>query len=158
MPLTLHNPPSLPYCWICPAHYFQCRLLPWIGTMSNSTVGTGERALKPRAYRACRVNVMHVVQGSQNSLCACRFFDHFVASSAESMHSWRHRLAQCLAVPFDTAVVRLFCTLQAMLTCVTQHQDCREHEPVYTSDVCSWLHCVVWGELVCCTVTTCKLR
>ncbi|KAL0039375.1 hypothetical protein WJX79_005487 [Trebouxia sp. C0005] len=33
-----------------------------------------------------------------------RFFDHFVASSAESMHSWRHRLAQCLAAPFDTAV------------------------------------------------------
>lgn len=33
-----------------------------------------------------------------------RFFDHFVASSAESMHSWRHRLAQCLDVPFDTAV------------------------------------------------------
>ena len=75
-------------------------------------------------------SVMHVVQGSLNSLCACRFFDHFVASPAESMRSWRHRLAQCLAVPFDTAVVRLFCVLQAMLTCSTQHQACHEPEPV----------------------------
>jgi hypothetical protein len=147
MPLTCNNSPSLPYCrFVLPTIFKTINCLAYI---PRATTLIGERALKPCAYRACRCNVMHVVQGSLNSLCACRFFDHFVASPAESMHSWRRRLAQCLAVPFDTAVVRLFCVLQAMLVCLFQHQACHEHEPVCMHDACCWLHYVVWSDLIC---------